>query len=862
MALYRTGTASLDAAGTITGVGTKWRDPLTLIRTGATIIFLDDGIKLAVISDIISDTEMRAITTDGATATDSKYVILLNDSLTVDGMAQDVAETLRYYQSQETEIADAIEFFKDFDIEPIKEIVDKVTALIDEANEIEKSVKASEVSATASKNAAAQSESNAAQSAKSAEQSKTESAQIKRDVETIKAEAEAVVSGGVVAVNQARDSAVTLVNQTKDSAVTAVNAAKDSGVTAVNASKESGVSAVNKASDDGVAAISGGVNEINAAKESGVTAVNDARDAGVSAISGGVSEITSAKESSIQEIGTTKDVAIQEVSAATQEAYDARDAAEGFANDSESSAVKAKSEADRAAEIAGNLDPNTYAERAKNLSDLTDLAQARVNLKLNRLDQLANETWLFNADNSLRVGMTATEWGCYSDTSKSWVALGVSKGGTGALTADGARANFSVDRLYQNSVETLLYSPNKKQYLSIKDSGDGWGCYDSETKSWKQLNISRGGTGALNAAGARNNLDIYSKGEITSKVGNLVTATVDLDSRTAGEFWHKIASMKMWQSSSSAIISIVGGAGYNTGDFDQCCIADIVFRTGNGAPKGVTSVAYIRGKKTINGLCTVNTEGDNYDVYILINRYASHLLVTGNVAMGRGSVTLYESPSFVGSKPSGAVDGKLSNIGGGGGGAPIGVPMPWPTDTPPEGHALMQGQTFDKAANPELAKAYPSGVLPDMRGRTIKGKPASGREVLSLEEDQNKEHNHTGLAEEVDLGTKTTSGFDYGTKGTDTNGNHNHLSGIKTSIYSGPYGTTSDRNGFSTSSYGGSAYHSYTSNNGNHEHNVSIGAHSHTVEIGVHGHEVKIDSSGGSEVTVKNIAFNYIVRLG
>ncbi|WP_441006901.1 tail fiber protein, partial [Escherichia coli] len=36
----------------------------------------------------------------------------------------------------------------------------------------------------------------------------------------------------------------------------------------------------------------------------------------------------------------------------------------------------------------------------------------------------------------------------------------------------------------------------------------------------------------------------------------------------------------------------------------------------------------------------------------------------------------------------------------------------------------MQGQTFDKSAYPKLAAAYPSGVIPDMRGWTIKGKPA------------------------------------------------------------------------------------------------------------------------------------------
>ncbi|WP_074464366.1 prophage tail fiber N-terminal domain-containing protein, partial [Escherichia coli] len=58
---------------------------------------------------------------------------------------------------------------------------------------------------------------------------------------------------------------------------------------------------------------------------------------------------------------------------------------------------------------------------------------------------------------------------------------------------------------------------------------------------------------------------------------------------------------------------------------------------------------------------------------------------------------------------------------------PVGAPIPWPSDTVPSGYALMQGQTFDKSAYPKLAVAYPSGVIPDMRGWTIKGKPASGR---------------------------------------------------------------------------------------------------------------------------------------
>ncbi|EMI6814202.1 phage tail protein, partial [Escherichia coli] len=95
---------------------------------------------------------------------------------------------------------------------------------------------------------------------------------------------------------------------------------------------------------------------------------------------------------------------------------------------------------------------------------------------------------------------------------------------------------------------------------------------------------------------------------------------------------------------------------------------------------------------------------------------------------------------------------------------PVGAPIPWPSDTVPSGYALMQGQTFDKSAYPKLAVAYPSGVIPDMRGWTIKGKPGSGRAVLSQEQDGIKSHTHSASASSTDLGTKTTSSFDYGTK--------------------------------------------------------------------------------------------------
>ncbi|MBY7217077.1 phage tail protein [Escherichia marmotae] len=202
---------------------------------------------------------------------------------------------------------------------------------------------------------------------------------------------------------------------------------------------------------------------------------------------------------------------------------------------------------------------------------------------------------------------------------------------------------------------------------------------------------------------------------------------------------------------------------------------------------------------------------------------------------------------------------------------PPGVPLPWPSDTPPAGYAIMQGQTFDKAAYPKLAIAYPSGVIPDMRGWTIKGKPASGRAVLSQEQDGIKSHTHSASASNTDLGTKTTSSFDYGTKTvstfnygtktTNTTGNHTHT------IYRGNANTNGEtgKTGFDNPSFNGTSgaagNHAHTVDIGAHNHTVGIGAHSHTVAIGSHGHSITVNATGNTENTVKNIAFNYIVRL-
>ncbi|HHO3562265.1 TPA: prophage tail fiber N-terminal domain-containing protein [Escherichia coli] len=211
---------------------------------------------------------------------------------------------------------------------------------------------------------------------------------------------------------------------------------------------------------------------------------------------------------------------------------------------------------------------------------------------------------------------------------------------------------------------------------------------------------------------------------------------------------------------------------------------------------------------------------------------------------------------------------------------PVGAPIPWPSDTVPSGYALMQGQTFDKSAYPKLAAAYPSGVIPDMRGWTIKGKPASDRAVLSQEQDGIKSHTHSASVSSTDLGTKTTSSFDYGTKSTNNTGAHTHsVSGTAASAGAHTHSMTFVSGGSSGAPGSGSPdYSKYSVNTssagahthsvsgtaasaGAHAHTVGIGAHTHSVAIGSHGHTITVNAAGNAENTVKNIAFNYIVRL-
>ncbi|HEC5216101.1 TPA: phage tail protein [Escherichia coli] len=70
---------------------------------------------------------------------------------------------------------------------------------------------------------------------------------------------------------------------------------------------------------------------------------------------------------------------------------------------------------------------------------------------------------------------------------------------------------------------------------------------------------------------------------------------------------------------------------------------------------------------------------------------------------------------------------------------PVGVPLPFPSATPPTGWLKCNGALFDKAKYPGLAAVFPSGNLPDLRGEFIRGWDDgrgidTGRTVLSAQQ--------------------------------------------------------------------------------------------------------------------------------
>ncbi|EFL1717418.1 phage tail protein [Escherichia coli] len=741
-----------------------------------------------------------------------------------------------------------------------------------DASASKEAAKSSETNASSSASSAASSATAAGNSAKAAKTSETNA----KASETAAEQSASAAAGSKTAAASSASAASTSAGQASASATAAGKSAESAASSASTATTKAG-EAAEQASAAARSASAAKTSETNA--KASETSAESSKTAAVSSASSAASSASSASAS--------KDEATRQASAAKGSATTASTKATEAAG-SATAAAQSKSTAESAATRA-----ETAAKRAEDIASAVALEDASTTKK--GIVQLSSAT------NSTSESLAATPKAVKAANDNAEKRLQKDQNGADIPGKDTFTKNIGACRAFGGSVSTTTGNWTTAQFIEWLDSQGAfnhpyWMCKGSWSYGNNKI-ITDTGCGNIHLAGAV--IEVMGiKSAMTIRITTPTTSTGG--GTTNAQFTY-----------------INHGTDYSPGWRRDYNSRNKPTASEIGAlPSGGTAVSSVNlaSKGRVTAL-TDNTQGaTGLELYEVYNNgyptaYGNIIHLKGMTAVGEGELLIgwsgtsgAHAPAFIRSRRD-TTDANWSPWAQLYTSAhppaefyPVGAPIPWPSDTVPSGYALMQGQTFDKSAYPKLAAAYPSGVIPDMRGWTIKGKPTSGRAVLSQEQDGIKSHTHSASASSTDLGTKTTSSFDYGTKSTNNTGAHTHsLSGstnaagnhshrdgrrFNPSVFKDTYQygyTSSGQNtwgvqgsvGMSTgwlanTSTDGNHSHSLSgtaASAGAHAHTVGIGAHTHSVAIGSHGHTITVNAAGNAENTVKNIAFNYIVRL-
>ncbi|EDZ1925116.1 phage tail protein [Salmonella enterica] len=151
----------------------------------------------------------------------------------------------------------------------------------------------------------------------------------------------------------------------------------------------------------------------------------------------------------------------------------------------------------------------------------------------------------------------------------------------------------------------------------------------------------------------QNGGDIQDKKQFARTIGAVTSTTI-----TLGESgWFKIATVFMPQATSTAVIKLYGGSGFNVGSFEQAAISELVLRAGNGSPVGITATLWKRSPNGVLECAWINTSGDNYDIYVRINQYAYWLIAQYDYS-GNANVTLHSTPEYSSVQPGNSTSGQ------------------------------------------------------------------------------------------------------------------------------------------------------------------------------------------------------------
>ncbi|HAK5372896.1 TPA: tail fiber domain-containing protein [Salmonella enterica] len=147
-------------------------------------------------------------------------------------------------------------------------------------------------------------------------------------------------------------------------------------------------------------------------------------------------------------------------------------------------------------------------------------------------------------------------------------------------------------------------------------------------------------------------LNVYSKQE----VDRLFQKSLWFGS---GGGWFKIASATIPQTGTSLFIRLFGGNGFNAGAIEQTNVYELVIRSSNANPSGVTFVAYRRFNGSDHEFVAINTYGDNYDIYAKYFDFSHNVMAEYGATSGVHLV-VYDSPERFDEKPQGtAFDARI-----------------------------------------------------------------------------------------------------------------------------------------------------------------------------------------------------------
>ncbi|KTH63151.1 tail fiber domain-containing protein [Enterobacter hormaechei] len=442
------------------------------------------------------------------------------------------------------------------------------------------------------------------------------------------------------------DAAGDKAKQAAASAAAAANSASTAGTKATEASN----SAAAAAASEGVAseaAKGAKTSETNAeshketAVASAATATEKAAEAGASASSAAASK-NAAKASETNAAGSA-------VSAADSATAASNSAAAAEVSESNAAASESAAAGSAAAALASQNASKTSETNAAQSADGSATSAAAA--KVSETNAAASETAAsaskvaagLSADAAAGSAATAGEYADAAEASKDAAASSVveakkyeASAAASATTASDALASVEANAAEAAESATLATAKAFEASTSAAEAkASQTKAKASEDKAYEYAQNAQSSVASVKWKGT--------------------SAELDLTSETPK--WVKISRARMPQATSTVYIEVIGGAGYEADSPGQAAMADIVLRTADDDPRGLNAVAYLTQDSAVNSLATVNTDEDNYDIFLHVGAGAKKLIV--NLQFSGAAVETLGVIESVDSLPEGAVEGTV-----------------------------------------------------------------------------------------------------------------------------------------------------------------------------------------------------------